>query len=104
MLYTVTIEIEMVVEASNKKEAEEVAKCYAKEELDNFNELILVSEPLTPESLPNDWADCYPWGGNGAETCIQILEKARAKVAREREEAENISRQTELTWRAPWSR
>lgn len=40
-------------------------------------DLTLLKSPLTLDSLPDDWADLYPWGNNGGKerTCAEWLEK-----------------------------
>jgi len=96
MLYLVTVELEMVVEAANQQEAEEVAKGCASDEIDNGDAGFVVSEPLNPESVPSIWNDCYPWGSDGTRTCKEILESQSQIDKSKAEEQELVARQIEL--------
>ena len=72
MLFVVQFEFEMVVEADDWVDAEKVASSHASEELPNA-EINVQDDIPDIASIPYDWKDGIPYGGDGKKTCAQIL-------------------------------
>ena len=78
----VTLIYDVVFEAENKKEAAQVVRDYAKDELkDNYlfyldqcTDFGVALPILQDTDIPEGWGEAIPWGQTGKEeTCMEIL-------------------------------
>lgn len=71
-LWTVTVEVEMQVLADSSDVAQAEALLHLEEEAGMGNHFATAQETI---HLPPEWAGAYPWGGDGTQTCQEILER-----------------------------
>lgn len=83
-LFHVTIEVDCVVLAEDRRKAERVAKD-AMYEITNYSEPDVAAAPCEVTisgkkrwSLPADWYDTEPYGDKDGKTCQQIIDAIEA--------------------------
>lgn len=74
-LFDVSISVRMVVEAVDSFEAERVAFMDINEATDDPSTEVVSTQIRAVQNLPDGWLDAYPFGGDGEETCGDILSR-----------------------------
>ncbi len=77
MIWRVTIELTMYVEADTEDEAHEVAESSAWKEAQNGVEFMHAKAVTATSEVNADWGTSLPWGGDGRSTVYEVIEAKR---------------------------